>query len=650
MYDDLTKVNPVTPRTVLKCLDVRYGTGDFYTNAGCTLVAVNPFRNIPHLYSPEVMKEYHNAPQPQEHKPHIFTVAEQAYRNVQGQVGPVNQSIIVSGESGAGKTWTTRSLLQYYATVTTPLTSQKGQDTVQRIEQRVLDSNPVMEAFGNASTSRNSNSSRFGKYIQLQLNRSEFVGAEIQTFLLEKTRVVCQAPDERNFHIFYQMMEGATEEERQQWHMPRDAHFSWLPNADRTLEEDCFAVTRDAMMHLGIDSEVQGQIFQILAGLLQLGNVDFAESKDELKPCKLQKQSNDFLQKAATMLGLPTEELLHFLRIRTIWAASEQQALLKPCSRTECIARRDCLAKLVYARVFDLLVMIINKNISATSTSWCNFIGLLDVYGFEHFQDNHLEQVCINYANEKLQQHFVRHFLKNQQEENIAEGLDSSIVSYQDNQSCLDLFEDTPNGIFSLFNEECYLNRRSDDRRLEIRLEKALSGNPCVSWNRFDAKPHFIVSHYAENVCYQIKGMLEKNKDSVPLELLELLGNSQKDLVRDLFAGDHSKKNTRGHRKVVTVVSKFKNSLDSLMKILDSTTPHNIRCIKPNTACQPLIFEKEELVACGIVASIKISASGFPIRYVTVRCNVSSHRYLLYELIYTYSQDISKALIFFTEI
>ncbi|MBN3308374.1 MYO19 protein, partial [Amia calva] len=619
-YDDLTKVNPVTTTTVLKCLQARYCARVFYTHAGCTLVAVNPFQPIPHLYSLAVMKEYHSAPQPQEFKPHIFIVAEQAYRNVQGQVEPVNQSVIVSGESGAGKTWTSRCLMKYYATVAAPSTSQQGQDTVQRVEKRVLDSNPVMEAFGNACTSRNSNSSRFGKYIQLQLNRSQqLVGATIQTYLLEKTRVACQAASERNFHIFYQMIKGATEEERQQWEMPHDAHFSWLPNVDRTLEEDCFTETKDAMMHLGINRQMQGQIFQVLAGLLQLGNVHFSAPANESKPCELQQQSKAFLQKTATLLGLPTEELLCCLSERTIRAGRQQQVLMKPCQRTECSMRRDCLAKLVYARVFDWLVGFINQSMCADSSSWCNFIGLLDVYGFESFQQNNLEQLCINYANEKLQQHFVAHYLKAQQEEYVAEGLNWSFISYQDNQGCLDLFESSPVSVFSLLNEECRLNRTSDAKQFETRLEKALSDNACVSWDKFDARPHFMVSHYAGAVCYQIEGMMEKNKDPVPPELISLLEKSQDTLLRGLFANYNEEQNdTRGHSKVITVVSKFKSSLDSLMGILHSTTPHYTRCIKPNTDCRPLTFKKEEVIAqleaCGIVESINISAAGFPIR------------------------------------
>lgn len=347
-FDDLTKVNPVTPSTVLKCLQARYSAKVFYTHAGCTLVALNPFQPIPYLYSLDVMKEYHCSPQPQESKPHIFIVAEEAYRNVKGHLEPVNQSLVVSGESGAGKTWTSRCLMKYYATVAASSSSVKEQNTVERIERRVLDSNPIMEAFGNACTLRNNNSSRFGKYIQLQLDRSHLlVGASVHTYLLEKTRVAIQPPGERNFHIFYQMMKGATTDQRNEWKMPNNSLFVWLPNAEKTLEEDCFEETLEAMGHLGIDTEQQREIFRILAGILQLGNVSFSSSSDDSQPCDLEESSKDYLHNAAELFGVTAEELEACLRVRTLKAG--KQSVLKPCSQTECTVRRDCLAKVIYA-------------------------------------------------------------------------------------------------------------------------------------------------------------------------------------------------------------------------------------------------------------------------------------------------------------
>ncbi|NXA35365.1 MYO19 protein, partial [Eudromia elegans] len=622
LFDDLTKVNPVTTTTVLKCLQARYAVNLFYTNAGCSLVALNPFQSISGLYSPELMREYHIAPRPQDIKPHIFAVAEQTYRNVQSQLDPINQSIIVSGESGAGKTWTSRCLMKFYATVAASVTSPKGNETVERIEKRVLDSNPVMEAFGNACTLRNNNSSRFGKYIQLQLDRFHHLSsASIQTFLLEKTRVAYQAPSERNFHIFYQITKGATAEERLEWKLPEGAHYHWLPNSEKNLDEDCFEVTRNAMFHLGIDHSTQNNIFKVLSGLLHLGNIQFSNSLDESQPCELQDKAKEFVKSAGDLLKIPVEELLEALRVRTITAGKQQQVFKKPCSRAECETRRDCLAKVIYAKLFEWLVLVINESIYADPSVWTNFIGLLDVYGFESFPENNLEQLCINYANEKLQQHFVAHYLKAQQEEYTAEGLEWSFVNYQDNQNCLSLIEGSPLSIFSLLNEECRLNRSSNTDLLQTRIEKALSNNQCLSRNKFSKKPNFIISHYAGKVCYQLATMVEKNKDPIPPELVHVLQNSQDSLLQKLFPVTESNQNnitTQNRAAIVTVVSKFKGSLEHLMQILNSTTPHYIRCIKPNADCKAMTFKGEEVLsqlqACGIVEAISISAAGFPIR------------------------------------
>ncbi|XP_037664709.1 unconventional myosin-XIX isoform X2 [Choloepus didactylus] len=596
----------------------------FYTSAGCTLVALNPFKPVPQLYSQELMKEYHAASQPQKLKPHIFTVGEQTYRNVKSLIKPVNQSVIVSGESGAGKTWTSRCLMKFYAVVATSPTSWESHAVAERIEQRILNSNPVMEAFGNACTLRNNNSSRFGKFIQLQLNRAQqMTGAAVQTYLLEKTRVACQAPSERNFHIFYQICKGASADERLQWHLPMGATFSWLPNPERTLEEDSFEVTREAMLHLGIDTSTQNSVFKVLAGLLHLGNIQFADSEDESLPCQLMDDAQCSVRTLASLLRLPEDMLLETLRIRTIKAGRQQQVFRKPCSQAECGTRRDCLAKLVYARLFDWLVLVINNSICADPDSWTTFIGLLDVYGFESFPNNSLEQLCINYANEKLQQHFVAHYLRAQQEEYAIEGLKWSFVNYQDNQTCLDLIEGSPVSICSIINEECRLNRPSSAAQLQTRIESALASSPCLGQNKLSQEPSFIVVHYAGPVRYHTAGLVEKNKDPIPPELTKLLQQSQDPLLKVLFPANPREKSQEGsagqtRTSVLTVVSKFKASLEQLLQVLHSTTPHYIRCIKPNSEGQAQTFLQEEVLnqleACGLVETIHISAAGFPNR------------------------------------
>ncbi|XP_069801991.1 unconventional myosin-XIX isoform X2 [Dendropsophus ebraccatus] len=620
LHDDLTQVNPVTPEIVLKCLQARYTLGIFYTKAGCTLVAVNPFQPVDKLYSTNIMLEYHAASHSQSCKPHIFTVAEQAYRNVQNHINPVNQSIVVTGESGAGKTWTTRCLMKFYTTICPAGVLPGASETVERIESRVLDSNPVLEAFGNACTLRNNNSSRFGKYIQLQLSSClQIMGASIQTYLLESTRVAHQNGSERNFHIFYQIVKGASQDEREQWNLPENAKFLWLSNSEKNLDEDSFESTKTAMLHLGMEHSTQNNIFKILSGLLHLGNIQFSESLDESQACEIASFARDYVNSASSLLGLPPDLLLERLCFRNITAG--KQVFKKPCKKAECETRRDSLAKTVYARLFDWLVTTINKHICSESGRWNNFLGLLDVYGFESFPQNSLEQLCINYANEKLQQHFVSHYMKVQQDEYAAEGLEWSFVTYQDNERCVELIEGTPHSVFSLLNEECRLNRRSDAVQLQSRLEVNLSHNFCFGLDKFSKNPNFVISHYAGKVTYQIEEMAEKNKDPVPPEIIQLLQESEDDLLHKLFpleVSNHAGVGAHNRLSAVTVVSKFKSSLETLMNTLFGTTPHYIRCIKPNTACKPLMFSNEEVLsqleACGIVETIHISAAGFPVR------------------------------------
>uniref|UniRef100_A0A2K6TH59 Unconventional myosin-XIX n=1 Tax=Saimiri boliviensis boliviensis TaxID=39432 RepID=A0A2K6TH59_SAIBB len=591
--DDLTKVNPVTPETVLRCLQARYMTDTFYTNAGCTLVALNPFKPVPQLYSPELMREYHAAPQPQKLKPHVFTVGEQTYRNVKSLIEPVNQSIVVSGESGAGKTWTSRCLMKFYAVVATSPASWESHKIAERIEQRILKSNPVMEAFGEPGLLCTVSQER-GSFLRPSLGAQQMVGAAVQTYLLEKTRVVCQAFSERNFHIFYQVCA------------------KWDPQPPRRTAgvSPCLSTPTPQNVH-------------VLAGLLHLGNIQFAASEDEAQPCQPMDDAKCSVRTAASLLGLQEDVLLKTVLIRTIRAGRQQQVFRKPCPQAECDTRRDCLAKLIYARLFDWLVSVINSSICADTNSWTTFIGLLDVYGFESFPDNSLEQLCINYANEKLQQHFVAHYLRAQQEEYAAEGLEWSFISYQDNQPCLDLIEGSPISICSLINEECRLNRPSSAAQLQTRIETALAGSPCLGHNKLSREPSFIVVHYAGPVRYHTGGLVEKNKDPIPPELTGLLQQSQDPLLLGLFATNPKEKTQeessgQSRAPVLTVVSKFKASLEQLLQVLHSTTPHYIRCIKPNSQGRAQTFVQEEVLsqleACGLVETIHISAAGFPIR------------------------------------
>ncbi|XP_022108866.1 unconventional myosin-XIX-like isoform X2 [Acanthaster planci] len=625
--DDLTTLSPLCEASVLHCLRVRFYSGSCSTSAGVTLIAVNPFKELKGCYGEEVVQRYREGSK--SNPPHVYGMAEKAYSQMKLGLDPKNQSIIVSGESGAGKTWTARCLMEYLATVAVYNPGGFEPSPGDCIKTRILDSNPILEAFGNAGTVRNHNSSRFGKYIQLQFDRGQhIIGASIQTYLLEKTRVVHQSTDERNFHIFYQLYQGASSEEKAMFGLGLpDYYLKYLPMKSNTAKklEDCQALktTREAMAGIGLTLTHQREIFQVLSGLLHLGNICFT-SDGEHESCDIDEDNKDYQlssEFATRLLGLDEEQLEKCLMFRKITAthSKRKSVFMRPCTVEEAGTRRDCMAKLLYARLFDWLVSFINK--STCAGQWHSFIGLLDIYGFESFQSNSLEQLCINYANEKLQQHFVAHFLRAEQEEYSIEGISWQFFRFADNQPCLDVIEGKCS-IFSLMNEECCLNRHTEASAFSTRLLDSINGKHINKPPVTVRYPAFVVNHYADDVTYNTQGLIEKNKDHIPIELIELVANSTKQFVSKLVQTDLAEHEIQpvksGKMQAKTVVSKFKTSLDSLMTILTSTTPHYIRCIKPNLACVPDIFDSGHVVsqlrACGVLETIAISAKGFPAR------------------------------------
>ncbi|CAH1800967.1 unnamed protein product, partial [Owenia fusiformis] len=484
-----------------------------------------------------------------------------------------------------------------------------------RIEQKVLDSNPILEAFGNASTTRNHNSSRFGKFIQLQFQRNGCIdGAAIETYLLEKTRVVHQSPQECNFHIFYQMLQGLNPNQRETLLLDTTAEFRCLPSLNRNPESDLshFQTTCQALHHVGLEEEKQLQIFKVLSAVLHITNINFLWDEDE-EMCSIQ-DCDKSAEAVCHLLAVSKEKLARILTFREITASHSRRKSVfhKPCSRLEARSRRDCLAKTLYSRLFDWLVEYINREIASTEHD--RTIGLLDIYGFEQFQDNSLEQLCINYANERLQQHFVAHFLRDLQMEYENEAISWSFTEFIDNTACLQLLEGTP-GLFSLFNEECSLNRPSNDSALSERLQTTFGGRSHYVLSKCQSFPQFTVKHYAATVQYKLEGLLDKNKDNVPLELLGLLQSSHDSMVEELFRESKSESLQPGKKKK-TVLSKFKVSLDSLLKGLEYMEPHYIRCIKPNEDCVQGVFDgpfvMEQLAACGVLETVQISKQAFP--------------------------------------
>ncbi|XP_065174914.1 unconventional myosin-XIX-like isoform X2 [Sycon ciliatum] len=645
---DLTWLVPLSPDSMLQTLEGRYAAGCYYTFAGVALVAINPFQQIKSLYSTEGMEAYRGFGKEcrESLPPHLFSIAEEALANMHCGLS-VNQSIVISGESGAGKTFSARSLMEYFV-MTSACQGAVMSEKVREVADKIVMSNPLLEAFGNACTCRNSNSSRFGKYIKLQYDRNgQIVSAEMQTYLMEKTRVTYQADGEGNYHVFYQLVNGASDEERQLWHLPEGSKYRLLPKASHPVSyggsscTDAWQETCAALQSVGVSKSVMKDIGALLSALLHLGELDFTEDVSD----------SDDLRHGAELLGLSSDLLLKTISHRQITAganaslratAAHCESFSKPCEPAECRNRRDAIAKLVYSRLFDWLVAYVNDSLCSSGPDSHAFIGLLDVYGFENFARNSLEQLCINYANERLHNLFVQRFIKSQQTEYGAEGLDWTAVDYQDNSACL-VAMDGRSGVFAVLNEECQLNRNMDSEAVAGRLLTSIqSANYAVITrppsNQVN-EPAFQVSHYAGTVVYSTGELVEKNKDNVASDLLGLLSHSSKDFIVSLadqcddtaaaaattsattvdspVRANGSTPRRQGLKRK-TVVSKFKASVDSLAQVLDSTTPHYIRCIKPNSSSRPCQFDQKlvsaQLTASSVFETVTISHAGFPVR------------------------------------
>ncbi|KAK3762270.1 hypothetical protein RRG08_005535 [Elysia crispata] len=636
---NLTELTPINEATVLECLHQRFSYNQFYTLAGSTVVAINPFKDVDELYTMHKICKYYEHKNKEELEPHVYLVADKAYSCMKRELGCVNQSIIVSGESGAGKTVSAKHLLRYLTIVSTPEDAIDLNNSVPAsvIERRVLDSNPLLEAFGNAATPRNDNSSRFGKFIQLQFHRNgNILGGIIQTYLLEKTRVVHQRPGENNFHIFYQLLALQKEPQIPDFLGPikEEIQASRLECSLISKDENhSLLTTLNAMSEIGITPASQVAVFQTLLAILHLTTLKFLPQRDEessgysedqdLSPAQL--ETVRAKEESARLLGVSPQNLHYSLLNRSIVSgddskSSRRSVFYKPVMVAEAESRRDCLAMLLYSKLFDWLVTFINHQIKVEYFD--HNIGLLDIYGFESFEENSLEQLCINYANERLQQHYVMHFLHDLQMEYESEGIAWKCVPYTDNKLCVDAL-DGSTGVFGVLNEDVYLNRRSVDHQVCNRIIEACSNSQLVR------KPHFgtygnqfLITHFAGDVLYTVKDAVTKNKDNIPPELISLLHSSSNSFVLQLFSDYGSpsletkaSRVVKSHRKK-TVLSSFKNSLDSLLAILSQSDVHYVRCIKPNTMSRQGEFDRafvlQQLQACGTIQAVDICRRGYP--------------------------------------
>ncbi|XP_057959594.1 myosin-6-like isoform X2 [Malania oleifera] len=606
--DDMTKLAYLHEPGVLQNLKCRYDINEIYTYTGNILIAVNPFQKLPHLYDSHMMEQYKGAAFG-ELSPHPFAVADAAYRVMINE--GLSQSILVSGESGAGKTESTKLLMRYLAYM-----GGRAKADGRTVEQQVLESNPVLEAFGNAKTVRNNNSSRFGKFVEIQFDpRGRISGAAIRTYLLERSRV-CQVSDpERNYHCFYMLCAAPSEDvERYKLGHPRMFHYLNQSNCyelDGVDDSKEYIATRRAMEIVGISSEEQDAIFRIVAAVLHLGNIEFAKGKEIDSSEPKDDTSHFHLRTAAELLMCDEKALEDSLCKRVI--VTRDETITKWLDPDSAAVSRDALAKTVYSRLFDWIVNKINNSIGQDPNSKF-LIGVLDIYGFESFKTNSFEQFCINLTNEKLQQHFNQHVFKMEQEEYTKEEIDWSYIEFIDNQDVLDLIEKKPGGIVALLDEACMFPRSTHETFAQ-KLYQTFMNHKRFSKPKL-SRTDFTICHYAGDVTYQTELFLDKNKDYVVAEHQALLSASKCLFVSGLFPPlpEESSKTS----KFSSIGSRFKQQLQALLETLSATEPHYIRCVKPNNFLKPAIFENndvlQQLRCGGVMEAIRISCAGFPTR------------------------------------
>jgi myosin-5 len=642
---------------ILFSLQLRYTRDDIYTYTGPILIAVNPFKRL-QLYTQETLQIYYNSgllksqgvdigdPLP----PHVYAIADAAYRDMmnivhgygtsaktKGSQVSANQSILISGESGAGKTESTKIVLKYLTTVGN---NNAGPDNeLGSIMDKVLQSNPILEAFGNAKTLRNDNSSRFGKFIELQFSkRGYLIGGSISTYLLEKVRLPWQQYGERNFHIFYQLAAGASEEESKRWKLNSIRDYEYTTKGSVfTLEgiDDAkeFEELKTALSTLNFASEDQTSLFDLVAGILHLGQLKFQSVIDgEGEGSKILDDSDciSSLDSFSRLCGLKVEDIIYTLSARVITAGGE--SYVKKLTPTQSSDARDALAKAIYGKMFDWIVVTINRSIKVEHTEVRATIGVLDIFGFECFTNNSFEQLCINYTNETLQQQFNQYIFKLEQQEYQREKIEWSFIEFPDNKDCLELIEHKLNGILAMLDDECRLPMSSDEK-FAGRMYKAYAGNQRFSASAAQKRNFkFSVHHYAGPVEYSTQTFVDKNKDELPKEASTLLSTSSVSLLRNLFVSASvqdgtSPKNEPGKphpgksaSTISSVGSQFKEQLHNLMESIYATSPHYIRCLKPNDKNIKDNFNRlritEQLRYGGVLEAVRVARSGFPVRLI----------------------------------
>ncbi|XP_061637581.1 unconventional myosin-VIIa-like isoform X9 [Phyllopteryx taeniolatus] len=694
--EDMIRLGDLNEAGILRNLLIRYSEKLIYTNCGgrtytgSILVAINPYQLLP-IYTADQIRLYTNK-KIGEMPPHIFAIADNCYFNMQRNNR--DQCCIISGESGAGKTESTKLILQFLAAIS-------GQHSW--IEQQVLEANPILEAFGNAKTIRNDNSSRFGKYIDIHFNkRGAIEGAKIEQYLLEKSRVCRQAQDERNYHIFYCMLKGMTAADKKKLGLGKAADYTYLTIVSQRLRtlfghgrnmispskrKSCwemrdvsltsvrvqgkctvcdgrddmkeYANIRSAMKVLMFTDKENWEISKLLASILHMGNLRYeARTYDNLDACELVPSAH--LSGTSALLEVDGKDLMNCLTSRTLITRGE--TVSTPLSTEQALDVRDAFVKGIYGRLFVWMVEKINAAIYKPSSSHSKVvrrsIGLLDIFGFENFTVNSFEQLCINFANENLQQFFVRHVFKLEQEEYNLENINWQHIEFTDNQDALDMIAIKPMNIISLIDEESRFPRGTDSTMLnKLNFQHKVNSNYIPPKNNHETQ--FGIQHFAGAVYYETRGFLEKNRDTLYGDIIQLVHSSKNKFVKQIFQADVAMflcgfapclhlpssslpKGAETRKRSPTLSSQFKKSLELLMRTLSVCQPFFVRCIKPNEYKKPMLFDRDlcvrQLRYSGMMETIRIRRAGYPIRYTFVEF-VDRYRVLMPGVKPAYKQE-----------
>ncbi|XP_050361931.1 myosin-VIIa [Nymphalis io] len=618
--EDMISLGDLHEAGILRNLLIRYNDNLIYTYTGSILVAVNPYQILP-IYTADQIKLYKER-KIGELPPHIFAIGDNAYAHMRryGQ----DQCIVISGESGAGKTESTKLILQYLAAIS-------GKHSW--IEQQILEANPILEAFGNAKTVRNDNSSRFGKYIDIHFNNNGVIeGAKIEQYLLEKSRIVSQGTDERNYHVFYCLLAGLSREEKKKLELTEPSEYRYLSGGGSfTCEgrDDAaeFADIRSAMKVLLFTEAEIWEILKLLAAVLHTGNIKYeATVVDNLDATEIIEQAN--VKRVAHLLGVPTQSLIDALTRKTLFAHGE--TVVSTLSRDQSVDIRDAFVKGIYGRLFVTIVRKINAAIYKPKSTTRTAIGVLDIFGFENFDQNSFEQFCINFANENLQQFFVRHIFKLEQEEYNHEGINWQHIEFVDNQDALDLIALKQLNIMALIDEESKFPKGTDQTML-AKLHKTHGSHRNYLKPKSDINTSFGLNHFAGIVFYDTRGFLEKNRDTFSADLLQLIHISTNKFLQQIFQEDIIM-GSETRKRTPTLSTQFKKSLDLLMRTLGTCQPFFIRCIKPNEFKKPMMFDRglccRQLRYSGMMETIRIRRAGYPIRH-SFKEFVERYRFLI---------------------